>query len=93
MNVVSLILRDGSELIAQQLETLNPTVLKLTKARKLQVVPNGQGGMGIALTPVFVSNSDAEDFDLDVINVVFRTAPHSHFEKQYMQDVSGIQLI
>jgi hypothetical protein len=56
-------------------------------------MPQQGGGVGMALIPVLMSNNDKEDFELDRKHVVVVSTPHPDFEKQYLTEVSGIQLI
>jgi hypothetical protein len=93
MQVVSILLTTGVEWIAQDSGSFGTDKLSLKKVRKIQLVPDGKGGAGMALLPIFMANNNAEDFDLDTKFVVLKHAPHPEFEKQYLQEVSGIQLI
>lgn len=65
----------------------------LRDPRRLQLVPNGKGGMGLALTPIFMSSVDLNEITVPMSQIVATIAVDGEFEKQYLQEVSGIQLI
>jgi hypothetical protein len=94
MKVITLKLTSGEELIAKHQETLDDSShFVLEDARRLQLVPNGKGGTGLALMPLLMSNVEKGDFTIDKRHVVIATEVDGTFEKQYLQEVSGIQLV
>jgi hypothetical protein len=49
--------------------------------------------MGLALTPIFMAAVDLSAITVPVAHVVATIAVDNDFEKQYLQEVSGIQLV
>lgn len=94
MKVVTIKLVSGEEWIAKHQETLDDSDrLILEDARKLQLVPNGKGGAGLALTPIVMGNVELGSVELNRRHVMLVLPVDSNFEKQYLQEVSGIQLV
>lgn len=93
MKVVTLKLVSGEEWIAKHVDTLDTTSITLESARKLQLVPNGKGGMGLALTPIVMGNVEADKLTISRNFVMVELPVDADFERQYLQEVSGIQLV
>ncbi len=93
MKVITIKLVSGEEWIAKHQETLDKDTYVLSSVRKLQLVPDGKGGAGLALVPVLMGNVDADEIVLKSGHVIASTAVDATFEKQYLQEVSGIQLV
>jgi hypothetical protein len=87
-------LSNGEEWIGQHTQQLQDgSTLELIKPRRLQLVPTGKGGMGLALTPIFMCSQDLESVTVPTQHIVATIAVDRDFEKQYLQEVSSIQLI
>ena len=93
MKVITLKLVSGEEWIAKHQETMDKEFYVLETVRKLQVVPNGKGGPGLALTPILMGNVEAEDFVIARQHVLLTVPVDPEFEKQYLQQVTGIHLV
>lgn len=92
--VIAIKVTNGEEWIGKHTQQLNDDgTLTLSDPRRLQLVPNGKGGMGLALTPIFMASVDLSSITVPITHVVATIAVDSDFEKQYLQEVSGIQLI
>ena len=92
MEVITLKLVNGEEWIAKRRRTLDDDTYVLESVRKLQLVPNGKGGTGLALLPIVMGNVDADEVVISAKHVIMSIAVDSTFERQYLQEVSGIQL-
>jgi hypothetical protein len=95
MKVIGLKLVTGETVIGKWRETLDEDRYMIEDARRLDLVPNPRGGGGpaLALSPLMMSNVEAGDFEFRKNHVVFAHPVDGEFEKQYLQQVSGIQLI
>ena len=93
--VVTLKLVSGEEIIGKRKPNFmdSDSLVVLEDARRLQLVPNGAKGMGLALTPILMGNIERGDFPFQRRHVMIECPVDDNFEKQYLQEVSGIQLI
>ncbi len=92
--VIAIKVTNGEEWIGKHTQTLQDDgTITLADPRRLQLVPNGKGGMGLALTPIFMASVDLNSITVPVAHVVATIQVDSDFEKQYLQEVSGIQLM
>lgn len=94
ITTIAIKVTNGEEWIGQHTRQLNDNgVITLDKPRRLQLVPNGKGGMGLALTPIFMASVDLPSITVPTKHIIATIVVDSEFEKQYLQEVSGIQLI
>lgn len=93
MQVVSVILVTGDEWIGQVVQTLDENTVTLNRVRKLQVVPTQKGTPGLALMPIVMGAVDADNVVIKKSHIITTIPVDSAFEKQYLAEVSGIQLI
>lgn len=92
--VIAIKVTNGEEWIGKHTQQLTDNgTLTLADPRRLQLVPNGKGGMGLALTPIFMAAVDLNSVTVPIAHVVATIEVDSDFEKQYLQEVSGIQLM
>jgi hypothetical protein len=92
--VIAIKVTNGEEWIGKHTQQLSDDgTITLKDPRRLQLVPNGKGGMGLALTPIFMAAVDLSAITVPVAHVVATIAVDNDFEKQYLQEVSGIQLV
>lgn len=91
MQIISLKLVNGEEWIGRIVEQLVPslTSIKLEKARRINLVQTNQGER-LVLTPVSYGNLDVDTFTINTATVITQTEVSLEFEKQYLQEVSGI---
>ena len=85
---------NGEEWLGKHVQPLHDDgTVTLTDPRRLQLVPNGKGGMGLALTPIFMSSVDLSSITIPIAQIIATIEVDRDFEKQYLQEVSGIQLM
>jgi len=91
---IAIKITNGEEWIGKHTQQLTDgEKITLQDPRRLQLVPNGKGGMGLALTPIFMSAVDLNSITIPIAHVVATISVDGDFEKQYLQEVSSIQLI
>ena len=85
---------NGEEWLGKHTQQLTDDgTITLQDPRRLQLVPNGKGGMGLALTPIFMASVNLSSITVPIAHVVATITVDVDFEKQYLQEVSGIQLM
>lgn len=91
---IAIKITNGEEWIGKHTQQLidNGTVT-LADPRRLQLVPTGKNGMGLALTPIFMSAVELNSITIPTSHIIATISVESDFEKQYLQEVSGIQLV
>lgn len=91
MQIVSIKLVSGEEWIGRVVEQLVPSTatLRLEKTRRINLVQTPQGER-LVLTPVSYGNLDNDTFDVNRATIITQVDVSLEFEKQYLQEVSGI---
>ncbi len=92
MRTVTIKLINGEEWIGQEVELIGSPNLTLERVRKLQIVPSPKGGPGLALMPILMGNVDADRVTINLNHVIIKLEVSPDFERQYLQEVTGIQL-
>jgi len=92
MTTITIKLISGEEWIAQRTNTLDDNLFVLSKVRKLQLVPDNKGRPALMLTPITHGNVDCDELTIEKRIVMFHLPVDAAFERQYLQEVTGIQL-
>lgn len=83
----------GDEWIAQRTITLdNSTQYVLSKVRHLKMMADRNGRPALTLAPICLGNVEQDELVLDSRFVVFSMPVDPNLERQYLQEVTGIQL-
>jgi hypothetical protein len=92
--VIVLKLSNDVELIGKSSELFdanNPKAINLKKPRVVQLMPYGDGQMGVTLMPWVVSNQDA-DVTLQPGHILTFVLADSRMERMYLEHTSSIKL-
>ncbi len=90
MKVVSLKMVSGEEIVAEVVHD-DADYVTMNRPRVLQVVPTHEG-MQMALYPWLMSNTDMGEVRIPKDRVIVMSSTQSDVAKNYIQQVSGIQL-
>ena len=91
--VIAIKVTNGEEWIGKYTASLQETdIITLDSPRRL-VVTRTQQGEGLMLAPIFMSAVDLATVTVPKSQVIATIQVEAGFEKQYLQEVSGIQLM
>jgi hypothetical protein len=91
--VIAIKVTNGEEWIGKHTQTIQGTdIITLADPRRL-VVTRTQQGEGLMLAPIFMSAVDLDSITVPITQIIATIEVDANFEKQYLQEVSGIQLM
>lgn len=91
--VIAIKVTNGEEWIGKHTPTIQGNdIITLVDPRRL-VITRTQQGEGLMLAPIFMSSVELGSVTVPMTQIIATIEVDANFEKQYLQEVSGIQLM